>query len=132
MARPKGTAEQLEELRKIAIRMYAEGASVAEIARHVRRTETAVRQWLREAASPELIAINQLRTKVRTRLQQNAAAVTRGRHRAWTTHALPWAFGSAYVKGFVDEIDELPPGYFVDRATEWGCRIDEQGVWRVQ
>jgi hypothetical protein len=44
MARPKGTAEQLEELRQVAIRMYEEGASVAEIARHVGRTETAVRQ----------------------------------------------------------------------------------------
>ncbi len=75
--------------------------------------------------------MTQLRTKVRTRLQQNALEVTDGRHRAWTTRALPWAFGSSYVKGFVDEIDELPPDYFVDRATEWDCYMDEQGVWRV-
>ncbi|MCA2993949.1 helix-turn-helix domain-containing protein [Gemmatimonas sp.] len=135
MARPKGTAEQLAGLRKEALDLYNAGVPIPEIARRVRRTETAIRQWVREAESPDSIIIEQLRKRVRARLQeaQSARMLTGGKYLVWKTEALPWAFGKDYRPGATGSaLDDAPIRWFVEWVLDWDCHLDEQGVWRAR
>jgi hypothetical protein len=133
VARPSGTAEQLAGVRKEALELHDAGVPVPEIARRVNRTEAAIRRWVRDAQTPDF-PVEQLRARVRARLQaESAAVVTERLHRVWTTEALPWAFGDDFVHGFTgDPTDDLPFDYFVDWLLEWDCYQDERGIWRAR
>jgi hypothetical protein len=133
MARPSGSAEQLAGVRKEALDLHEAGVSIPEIATRVKRTEAAIRRWVRDAQSPDF-PVEQLRARVLARLQaESAGVVTKGLHRAWTTEALPWAFGKEFEHGFTgDPSDDLPFDYFVDWLLEWDCYRDDQAIWRAR
>ncbi|MCA2991692.1 helix-turn-helix domain-containing protein [Gemmatimonas sp.] len=133
MARPEGSQEKLAERRLKARKMYAAGVSIPEIASRLQCTQTAVRKWLRDTASPH-IAVEQWRTRVFARLQEerSAAVATGGRYSAWVTEALPYAFGEAFLNAFVDdETEDLTLEVFTNTLTDWNCYRDEHGVWRT-
>ena len=134
VARPSGTAEVLEGIRKQALKLHGKGVPIPEIARRVNRTEAAVRRWVREAESPEF-PVEKYREMVRLRLQTEGSAFrcTDKLHTSWTTAALPWAWGESYTHGYTgDPLDDLPFDYFVEWLLEWDCYQDEQGIWRAR
>jgi len=134
MARPKGSPEQLAEIRENALEMHRAGATVSEIAARLDRTETAVRQWIRDEDERDY-PFEPLREKVRARLQEekSAALLTNNQYRVWTTDALPWAFGPSFHPGVTgDEYDDVSLDVLVGLVAKWDCYQDEQGVWRAR
>lgn len=133
MARPRGTQKELEERRAKAHEMHRDGATFAQIAAKLGCTETAVRQWIYGPARPPF-PVEQLRVRVFARLQEprSAAVATGGRYTAWTTDALPFAFGEAFLNDFVDdETEALTPDIYTNTLQDWDCYQDEHGVWRT-
>lgn len=133
MGRPKGTQQELEARRKEAREMHRNGATFAQIAATLDCTVTAVGQWIHGPARPPF-PVEQLRVRVFARLQEprSAAVATGGRYTAWTTDALPFAFGEAFLNDFVDdETEALTPDIYTNTLQDWDCYQDEHGVWRT-
>lgn len=133
MARPKGSEEELKGRRKQALALHSDGISIPEIAGRLQCTPTAVRKWLRDSPEWDFV-VEQRRAWVFARLntEGSAANETGGRYTAWTTEALPFAFGQTFDNEFVDdELEDLTLDFFTNTLIEWNCYQDEHGVWRT-